>query len=144
MTRDDFDLQRFVAAQEKAYARVVKELRNGRKDSHWIWYIFPQIDGLGTSAMTKRYSIKSIAEAQAYLDHATLGSRLCECADLVLAVEGKSILQIMGYPDDLKLCSSMTLFSHVSKKPIFSQILDKYFSGKADEKTLEILQSIKR
>lgn len=143
MTRDDFDLQRFVAAQEKVYPRVVKELRNGRKDSHWIWYIFPQMDGLGASATTKRYSIKSIAEAQAYLDHPTLGVRLRECVDLVLAVEGKSILQIMGYPDDLKLCSSMTLFSHVSKNLIFSQVLDKYFFGKADEKTLKILQTFK-
>ena len=139
MTSDSFDLQRFVDAQEKVYSRVTKELRNGRKDSHWIWYIFPQIDGLGASATTKRYSIKSIAEAKAYLDHDVLGPRLCECVNFVLAVEGKSISQIMGYPDDLKLCSSMTLFAQVSDNPIFSQVLDKYFSGKSDERTLEIM-----
>jgi len=142
MTSDGFDLQRFVAAQEKVYFRVVKELRNGRKDSHWIWYIFPQIDGLGTSSTTKRYSIKSIAEAKAYLDHDVLGPRLCECVNLVLAVEGKSISKIMGYPDDLKLCSSMTLFSQVSDNPIFVQVLDKYFSGKGDERTLEIIGNL--
>lgn len=142
MTSDGFDLQRFVAAQEKVYSRVVKELRNGRKDSHWIWYIFPQIDGLGTSSTTKRYSIKSIAEAKAYLDHDVLGPRLCECVNLVLAVEGKSISKIMGYPDDLKLCSSMTLFSQVSDNPIFVQVLDKYFSGKGDERTLEIIGNL--
>ncbi|WP_152022038.1 DUF1810 domain-containing protein [Candidatus Uabimicrobium amorphum] len=140
---DTFHLQRFITAQESVYTRVVKELKNGRKDSHWMWYIFPQIDGLGFSATTKRYSIKSVAEAKAYLAHPILGQRLCECVELILAVEGKSVLQIMGAPDDLKLCSSMTLFSQMSDNPIFSQILEKYFAGKLDTRTLEILQNLK-
>ncbi|BBM85620.1 hypothetical protein UABAM_03994 [Candidatus Uabimicrobium amorphum] len=143
MMDDTFHLQRFITAQESVYTRVVKELKNGRKDSHWMWYIFPQIDGLGFSATTKRYSIKSVAEAKAYLAHPILGQRLCECVELILAVEGKSVLQIMGAPDDLKLCSSMTLFSQMSDNPIFSQILEKYFAGKLDTRTLEILQNLK-
>src|SRR5712671_4098617 len=111
---DPFDLRRFLSAQEDTYARVVAELRSGQKRSHWMWFIFPQIDGLGHSATTKHFAIKSIQEARQYLTHPVLGTRLVECAEAVLAVEGRSIAEIFGYPDDLKLKSSMTLFESVA------------------------------
>lgn len=137
---DRFDLQRFVRAQEDSFSEALAELKNGRKRSHWMWFIFPQIDGLGHSSMTKRYSIKSLDEAGAYLQHPILGKRLKECAEAVLAIEGKTVSEIFGFPDDLKLKSSMTLFDAASgDDDLFSRILDKYFQGQKDLRTLALL-----
>lgn len=137
-----FDLKRFVSAQEKVYDRVLAELKNGSKRSHWMWYVFPQLDGLAHSTTSKYYAIKSREEAIAYLNHAILGTRLIECTEAVLAVEGKTVSEIFGYPDNLKLQSSMTLFSNVTTDPIFARVLDKYFQGDRDEKTLQILDKL--
>ncbi|MEM8719946.1 MAG: DUF1810 domain-containing protein [Cyanobacteria bacterium P01_G01_bin.39] len=114
-----------------------------KKRSHWMWYIFPQFDGLGRSATARHYGIKSIEEAQAYLNHPILGKRLLECANTILNVEEKSALEILGYPDDLKLKSSMTLFSCVASETVFVSVLNKYFSGEQDIKTLQLLKKIK-
>ena len=140
-SRDDpFDLRRFLAAQEGAYDCAFEELRNGRKRTHWMWYIFPQIDGLGHSATTKYYAIKSLEEARQYLRHPVLGARLVECAEAVLAVEGRSVSEIFGYPDDLKLKSSMTLFACAAGPcSVFARILDRYFGGERDARTLQLL-----
>ena len=138
---DLFNLQRFVDAQISTYATALSELKSGAKRSHWIWFIFPQVDGLGFSAMSKRYAINGLDEARAYLAHPVLGPRLRECADAVLMVDGKTAMQIMGSPDDLKLRSSMTLFAHVSDEgSVFHQVLDKYFDGVADEATLRRIE----
>jgi len=140
--RDDpFDLRRFTKAQGKIYASVLEELRIGRKRTHWIWFIFPQIDGLGHSSTSKHYAIKSIEEARQYLNHPVLGARLLECTETVLAVEGRSVSEIFGYPDDLKLKSSMTLFAAVAENPhsVFSSVLEKYFQGEQDDRTLQLL-----
>ena len=140
---DPFDLDRFLNVQYTDYEIALSELRNGHKLSHWMWYIFPQIDGLGFSATTKRYSIKSRKEAEAYLTHPILGARLQECAEAVLAVEGRSIAQILGSPDDLKLQSCATLFDSVSAPgSVFDRILEKYYDGKRDTKTMQILQRL--
>jgi uncharacterized protein (DUF1810 family) len=137
---DVFDLERFISAQAPVYSRVVSELRAGRKQSHWMWFIFPQITGLGYSAMAQRYAIGSRAEAVAYLDHPVLGPRLRECTRLVNAVEGKDINAILGYPDDMKFKSSMTLFARVTPDNAdFVDALTKYFGGAFDEATLERL-----
>jgi uncharacterized protein (DUF1810 family) len=137
---DPFNLSRFVSAQARDYEIAREELRNGRKRSHWIWYIFPQIDGLGSSPTSKLYAIKSKAEAQAYLEHPVLGTRLLECVNIILGIEGRSASEIFGYPDDLKLKSSMTLFAIVqSQEPRFSRVLDKYFEGKRDSRTIDLL-----
>lgn len=137
---DPYDLHRFVRAQQHDFERALSEIRAGRKRSHWMWYIFPQIDGLGSSTMAKLYAIKSIAEAEAYLRHPVLGPRLIECAEAALAVEGKSAYDVFGSPDDMKLRSSATLFAHVSPPgSVFERILGKYFHGKADDKTLGLL-----
>ncbi|MBV8698329.1 MAG: DUF1810 domain-containing protein [Bradyrhizobium sp.] len=136
---DPFDLQRFVDAQHDVYRQVAAELSAGRKRSHWMWFIFPQIAGLGFSAMAQRYAISSRGEAAAYLAHDILGPRLVECTRLVLSVEGKTIRTILGSPDDLKFRSSMTLFSAVSKAQIFDQALAKYFAGEKDQATLDLL-----
>jgi uncharacterized protein (DUF1810 family) len=139
-TNDPFDLGRFVKAQGADYEHVLSEIKAGRKRTHWMWYIFPQIDGLGFSSMSKHYSIKSIEEAQAYLNHPVLGSRLLECAEAVAGVEGRSIAAIFGSPDDLKLRSCATLFASVSPAgSVFECILEKYFDGKRDVKTLHLL-----
>jgi len=136
-----FGLGRFLNAQDPVYERVLAELKRGQKRTHWMWYIFPQIDGLGFSATTKYYAIKSLEEARYYLDHPVLGARLRECAETILAVEGRSVSEIFGYPDDLKLKSSMTLFSCVPDSPsVFGQVLDKYFRGERDTKTLALLE----
>src|SRR5262245_16003157 len=111
---DPHDLDRFVQAQEGDYERALSEVRSGRKRSHWMWYIFPQYDGLGFSATTRRYSIKSVAEAKAYLAHPVLSARLTEISEAALAVEGRSALEVFGSPDDMKLRSCATLFAHVS------------------------------
>ncbi len=137
---DPYDFDRFVRAQEPDYARALSELRAGQKRSHWMWYIFPQIQGLGGSAMSRRYSIKSEAEAKAYLEHPVLGARLRECFAAVKNIEGRSALEIFGSPDDLKLRSSATLFAAVSDDAVFEDVLQKYFGGAHDEATLRRLQ----
>ncbi|KAA6182585.1 DUF1810 domain-containing protein [Thiohalocapsa marina] len=137
---DPHDLDRFVRAQEHDSERVLAEIRNGRKRSHWMCYIFPQLDGLGFSAMARRYAIRSRAEAEAYLAHPVLGPRLLTCAEAVLAVEGKSAQEIFGSPDDLKLRSCATLFAQVSPGgSVFHRLLEAYFGGKADDRTLALL-----
>jgi uncharacterized protein (DUF1810 family) len=141
-TDDRFDLNRFVKAQERDYDRALQEIRAGRKRSHWMWYIFPQLDGLAFSAMSKRYAIKSKKEAEAYLSHPTLGPRLLECVQAVLDVEGKSATGIFGTPDDLKLRSSATLFAAVSPPgSVFHRLVDKYYGGKPDDRTLGLLKN---
>jgi uncharacterized protein (DUF1810 family) len=137
---DPFNLQRFVGAQDGVYVRVIGELSAGRKQSHWMWFIFPQIAGLGFSAMAQRYAISSREEAAAYLAHDILGPRLGECTRLVLGVEGRTIRTILGSPDDLKFRSSMTLFSAVSDDPIFDQAIAKYYAGAKDQATLDLLR----
>ncbi|RAU94109.1 DUF1810 domain-containing protein [Mycobacterium colombiense] len=137
---DPFDLKRFVDAQRPVYDDVVAELRAGRKRSHWMWFVFPQLRGLGGSAMAARFGIASVDEAGAYLRHELLGLRLHECARLVSAVQGRSIGQIFGSPDDLKLCSSMTLFARATEDNAdFVAVLDKYYDGRQDRLTLERL-----
>jgi uncharacterized protein (DUF1810 family) len=137
---DPFDLQRFVDAQEQVYDRVLGELRAGRKRSHWIWFIFPQVAGLGSSQTAARYAISSLDEARAYLRHALLGPRLHECAQLVNAVQGRSIGEIFGSPDDLKVRSSMTLFARATDdNRDFVQLLERYYDGGEDPLTLEKL-----
>ncbi|AKK28061.1 DUF1810 domain-containing protein [Mycobacterium sp. EPa45] len=137
---DPFDLQRFVDAQDRAYDRVLAELRAGAKRSHWIWFIFPQLAALGSSSTAKLFGIGSLAEAQAYLAHPVLGTRLHECARLVTAVEGRSVDDIFGWPDNLKVRSSMTLFAHASEDNAdFLALLDKFYGGEQDARTLELL-----
>ncbi|MGC8639301.1 MAG: DUF1810 domain-containing protein [Isosphaeraceae bacterium] len=139
---DPHHLDRFVQAQARDYERALAEIKSGKKRSHWIWYIFPQIDGLGFSSMSRRYAIKSIAEAEAYLKHPVLGPRLVACAEAALAVQGRSALEIFGSPDDMKLRSSATLFACVSPAgSVFEQVIDKYFDGRRDEKTLRLLKT---
>jgi len=143
-TGDPFGLNRFIEAQERVYGTVLAELKNGHKRSHWMWFIFPQIVGLGHSATSIHYSIKSAEEARAYLDHPVLGARLDECSRALLAVEGKSASTIFGYPDDMKLKSSMTLFASVAPDPhsVFVRVLDRYFQGEQDAATLGILERL--
>ncbi len=137
---DPFDLRRFVTAQDGVYEQVCAELRSGRKEGHWIWFIFPQMRGLGSSPMANAFGIASREEAEAYLKHAVLGPRLRECTRLVNLVEGRSIERIFGYPDDLKFRSSMTLFASVaSDGQVFEEALQKYFGGEMDRLTLEKL-----
>jgi uncharacterized protein (DUF1810 family) len=137
---DPHHLSRFVQAQERSYAHALAEIKSGRKQSHWMWYVFPQFLGLGHSEMSRRYSIKSIAEANAYLQHPILGPRLVECCEAALAVEGRSAHQIFGAPDDLKLNSCATLFAQVSAAgSVFHRLLDKYFDGTPDDKTLRLM-----
>jgi len=133
-------LQRFVDAQNPVFERVCAELRQGRKQTHWMWFIFPQIKGLGSSQMATKFAISSRQEAEAYLKHSVLGPRLRECTRLVNQVEGRSVNQIFGYPDDLKFRSSMTLFASTScENAIFKDALQKYFGGEPDRSTLERL-----
>jgi uncharacterized protein (DUF1810 family) len=138
---DPYDLDRFVRAQAKDYDQALSELRDGHKRSHWMWYVFPQIEGLGLSPMSRQYAIKSAAEARAYLDHPVLGPRLNECAAVVNNIVGRSAFEMFGAPDDMKLRSSATLFASVSGGGIFEQLIQKYFEGQHDEKTLENLRS---
>lgn len=137
---DHFDLQRFVDAQAPVYRNVIDELRSGRKRGHWMWFVFPQLRGLGGSPTAVHYGISSLDEARAYLRHELLGPRLRECARLVNEVAGRSIGDIFGSPDDLKLCSSMTLFMHATdNNDDFVALLDKYYDGRQDRLTLERL-----
>ena len=143
--RDDpFDLSRFKSAQERIYSSVVAELKNGQKSSHWMWFIFPQIAGLGRSSTAQHYAIKSVAEARAYLKDPVLGVRLLECTEILEGLAGRSASAIFGYPDDLKLISSMTLFASVTEVPdsVFDRILEKYFEGEPDERTLALLEDL--
>ena len=136
------DLQIFVQAQEDIYEQALAELKNGSKESHWMWFVFPQIAGLGNSEMARKYAIPNMADAKAYLSHDLLGSRLRECTEAVLAVEGRTAHEILGSPDDMKLKSCMTLFE-VADGPdsVFSSILEKYFEGQRDERSLTILNA---
>jgi len=136
---DPFDLDRFVDAQAPVYASVLAELRRGRKQSHWMWFVFPQFAGLGLSPMSQRFALRSREEAVAYLGHGVLGPRLRECTALVNAVEGRTIHDILGSPDDLKFHSSMTLFAAVSSEPEFAAAIAKYYGGTPDRKTLALL-----
>jgi uncharacterized protein (DUF1810 family) len=134
------NLERFIKAQERIFEYATQELTAGYKASHWMWFIFPQIKGLGYSETAQYYAIQSLDEAKAYLQHPVLGSRLLECCRIILALQDKSAEEIFGYPDDLKLRSSMTLFLLASENPVFQQVLDKYYAGQQDEATLEILE----
>ncbi len=139
-TNDPYDLHRFTEAQEGVYAQALSEIRGGLKVSHWMWYIFPQIEGLGFSTMSKRYAIRSLAEARAYLEHPVLGPRLRECAEAALQVEGRSARDIFGATDEQKLRSSATLFAQASPEgSVFHRLLDRYFQGRPDRRTLELL-----
>jgi len=145
---ESFGLQRFVDAQARVYDTVVAELRDGRKRSHWMWFIFPQLAGLGSSAMAQRYGIASVAEARAYLSHELLGPRLHECAQLINAVHGRAVQEILGRPDDIKLRSSMTLFARACADgghqdpqccSDFRAVLDRYYGGQEDPVTRDRL-----
>jgi len=139
---DRYDLERFVKAQAGVYEQACAELQAGRKRSHWMWFVFPQIHGLGSSEMAVRYAISSLEEAKAYLRHAVLGPRLRECAGIVCAVEGRTVEEIFGWPDDLKFHSSMTLFAKADESGgVFGETLQKYFGGEMDKGTLERLGS---
>jgi uncharacterized protein (DUF1810 family) len=145
---DPYNLTRFMEAQSGSvrgsdYRTALSELQSGRKRSHWIWYIFPQIEGLGSTDYAVRFSIKGIDEARAYLAHPILGPRLIECAEAVLAIEGRSAQQIFGDIDRMKLRSSMTLFAQAAgADSVFTRVLDKYFYGEPDSRTLSILNSV--
>ncbi|MBR9882940.1 MAG: DUF1810 domain-containing protein [Oceanospirillales bacterium] len=137
---DPYNLKRFLEAQARDYKVALWELKSGRKRSHWIWYVFPQIDGLGHSVMAERYAIKSLDEAKAYLDHPVLGVRLNECVDAMLALDGRSARDILGMPDDMKVRSCATLFAAASPDgSVFEKLLNKYYGGQKDTQTLRLL-----
>jgi uncharacterized protein (DUF1810 family) len=137
---DRYDLDRFVRAQESDFGRALAEIKAGEKRTHWMWYIFPQIDGLAFSSASKYYAIKSVEEARAYLGHPVLGPRLLACAEAVVGVEGRSVTDIFGFPDDLKLRSCATLFACVMPPgSVFERLLVKYYRGVRDWKTLRLL-----
>jgi uncharacterized protein (DUF1810 family) len=137
---DPHDLARFVRAQEGDYETALAEVRNGRKRSHWMWYVFPKFDGLGFSSTSRRFAIKTLAEAEAYLAHPVLGPRLTEIAEAALGVEGRSADEVFGSPDDMKLRSCATLFASVSADgSVFHKLLEKYFEGRRDEKTIRLI-----
>ena len=139
-TDDPHDLARFVSAQEPVFAQVLAELRAGAKSSHWMWFVFPQVKALGRSATARFYGIADAKEAAAYWQHAVLGPRLAQCTETMLGVGGKSARQILGSPDDLKFCSSMTLFAWVAPdEPLFRRAIDRYCAGRMDERTLALL-----
>ncbi len=140
MHGDPFDLARFLAAQETAYAQALAEVRRGRKRTHWMWFVFPQFAGLGSSPTARLFAIGSLDEARAYLAHPVLGPRLVECAETLLLLDGASASGIFPYPDDLKLHSSMTLFDQVAGPgSTFGRVLQKYFGGKRDDRTLRLV-----
>jgi len=142
MNEDHFDLQRFIDAQELMYPYALKEIKAGRKRSHWMWFVFPQLEGLGQSATAIKFSIKSKDEAMAYLNHSILGKRLREITEELLTLEGKSVADIFGAPDDMKLKSSMTLFDAISPNDIFNDVIDKYCESKQDFQTVAILENL--
>ena len=138
---DASQLADFVATQEPVYAQVVRELKAGHKQTHWMWFIFPQLAGLGSSWMSEKYGISSLADARGYLEHGVLGLRLRECTGLMLAIPHRDITSVFGYPDDLKFRSSMTLFAAAAPdEPLFQEALEKYFQGERDPLTIERLQ----
>ena len=140
LNHDPYDLDRFIRAQETIFESVLTELGSGQKRSHWMWFIFPQIEGLGYSEISRYYSIKSEEEAREYLNHPVLGARLLKCCGILLGIAGKTASDIFGSPDDVKLKSSMTLFACVSKpESVFARVLEKYFDGKRDKKTEYLL-----
>jgi uncharacterized protein (DUF1810 family) len=142
---DPYDLQRFVEAQERTYAQAVDELSDGRKASHWMWFVFPQLRGLGHSPVAMRYAITSLDEARAYLAHPVLGPRLQQCVRLALRIEGQSANDIFGSPDDLKFRSCLSLFAQAAPGPsIFDETLRKYFDGVPDSRTLQLLGAHRR
>ena len=135
-------LKRFVEAQQNIFPEVLKELQNAKKITHWMWFIFPQIEGLGHSSTAKYYSIKNIDEAKKYVADPVLGKRLLECSNILLSIEGKSADDILGYPDNGKLKSSMTLFNFVApEEKIFEDVLQKYFSGEEDKRTIDLVKN---
>jgi uncharacterized protein (DUF1810 family) len=138
---DRFDLAPFVRAQEETYSQALVELRQGRKRTHWMWFVFPQFDGLGSSPTSKCFAIKSVDEAGAYLAHPVLGARLRECSEALLSLTGLSAIDIFQYPDDLKLHSSMTLFDLAAPGAVFARVLDEYFRGERDERTLQLVRN---
>lgn len=134
------DLGRFLDAQQSDYQTALSEIKNGRKRSHWMWYIFPQIQGLGFSETSKFYAIKNVSEAEEYLSHPVLGSRLIEISNAALALQSDNANSIFGSPDDLKLKSSMTLFAKLNQtNPVFQKVLDKFFGGSKDQQTLQLI-----
>ena len=141
---DRYDLQRFLDAQQSLYASVCSELRQGQKTSHWMWFIFPQLQGLGTSSTARRYAISCLNEAREYLAHQTLGARLRECTRLVCDVSGRTAEEIFGHTDSMKFRSSMTLFAHTAPdEPLFAGALRMYFAGEPDARTVALLQVVK-
>jgi len=140
---DPFHLQRFIDAQDSVYEDVLKELKMGQKVTCWMWYIFPQIRGLGSTATSQKYATNSLEEARAYLDHPFLGERLRTCTQVVINTDERTSRQIFGYIDDIKFRSSMTLFNCISENnQIFKDALLKYYKGKADKRTLDILKNL--
>ena len=140
MDRSGYHLERFLTAQERDYATALREIRSGRKRSHWIWYIFPQLKDLGYSETAKYYGIKDLDEAKAYLSEPTLRARLIEISEALLSLRGNDPETVMGYPDDLKLRSSMTLFAAADpEEPVFGQVLEKFFHGRPDQRTLDLI-----
>jgi len=140
---DQYNLNRFLEAQMTTYEGAMLELARGRKESHWVWYIFPQIEGLGRSDTAKLYSIKSLEEGRAYLEHLVLGPRLVEACEILLSLKDVSMDEVMGFPDDLKLLSSMTLFESISESnSIFTKIIEIYFDDQRDKASLRIIESI--
>ena len=143
MNNNAENLYRVIDAQEDVYHKVIQELRNGQKQSHWMWFIFPQIAGLGYSSTAKYYAIQNVDEARAYLAHPTVGARLLECTEIVVAHKDLSALTIFGDIDEMKLRSSMTLFAHIAgPESVYQQALDKYFDGAQDHRTLDILAKL--
>jgi len=143
VTADPFDLARFVAAQAGVFDQAVEELRSGRKRTHWMWFVFPQLAGLGMSPTSQHYGITGLPEATAYLSHSLLGPRLIECSEAVLLVSGRSARDIFGSPDDMKLRSSATLFARVTDgSPVFRKILEQYFAGQVDPRTIALLGDV--
>ncbi|MDE3212001.1 MAG: DUF1810 domain-containing protein [Bacteroidota bacterium] len=141
---EGYHFERFVRAQQDSYPAALAEVASGRKRTHWMWYIFPQIRGLGMSETSRYYSINDLAEAQAYLDHPVLGARLLEISQTLLTLKSNDAHQVFGSPDDLKLRSSMTLFAQLPDSPeVFQQVLDKFFGGQKDARTLQILGALK-
>lgn len=140
-TDDPHDLQRFLAAQQESYDRALMEIKHGEKRSHWMWFIFPQFEGLGHSSTARKYAIKSRGEAEAYLAHPVLGERLLVCCEALMAVEGRTAYQVFGYPDDLKLRSCVTLFAEISPPgSVFARVIDRYYDGAEDGATLRLLE----
>ena len=139
-----YDLERFYKAQEYDYKTALSEIRNGRKESHWMWYVFPQVAGLGRSAMAEYYAIRNKEEASAYIEDPVLGKRLIEISQALLQIESDDAGKVMGWPDNLKLRSCMTLFAEVApEQPVFRSVLEKFYDGEMDGKTLDIMGGMK-